>query len=151
MSEQVNPAPDEIPLWQLPPEAPKSPKRSIFRRVGCGILIVLWFLFILSPCLLIILASQGEIVLQHRNIPESEIHPLLRVDLIMDIDFRGMAFTNSTKQNESDLEMCVQTNVRYLLWEGEGESAKYCDCYSRISVDKSWESTITTVGECESG
>jgi len=99
---------------------------GIFRRGGCLILLICWFTFILSPCLLITLAQQGEIVISQGNLPNQQI----RIWLIMEIDQRGIGISN-TSQHEVDNALCLQTDVRFLFWQGEGEPTSYCECYSR--------------------
>jgi hypothetical protein len=42
----------------------------------------------------------------------------------------------------------MQTDVRYFLWEGEGENATYCDCYQRANADAPWGYRGSTPGAC---
>ncbi len=41
----------------------------------------------------------------------------------------GIALSRSKSSQTGD---CVQTSLSYFLWEGEGESSRYCQCYDDI-------------------
>lgn len=114
----------------LPPR-----RRSPLGRLGCGCALAVWFLLILTPCALGILATQGEITVNLGSAPGQQ----LRVWLIMEPDERGIGVSSPARVTTSgDTGMCMQTDVRYLLWEGEAESVSYCECYERASADASW-------------
>ncbi|MFN8373494.1 MAG: hypothetical protein U0694_11550 [Anaerolineae bacterium] len=119
MSEQDSPP-------ELQTDAPVQKPPSIIRRTGCLLLLICWFTFILSPCLLITLAQQGEIVISQGNLPNQQI----RVWLVMEIDQRGIGIS-STSQHEVDNALCLQTDVRFLFWQGAAEPTSYCECYNR--------------------
>lgn len=129
-------------------EHPK--KRSLSRRVGCVLILVLWFLILLLPLGFFILAVDGQLTLSQRgDVPDKHQHPLFQINLITEVDYRGIQFTNSTIHRQDDLNVCVQTDVRYLLWQGEGESAQYCDCYMRTAQEDDWQYETTTPGQCD--
>lgn len=114
-------------------------KRNPLRRLGCMILLILWFMFLLLPLFLFIMAVQREITIAHAgDIPESYQHPLFQVQLVMEEDYRGLRIVNATLHNGTDTNICVQTNVRYVLWEGEGEPATFCRCYERDKLESEW-------------
>lgn len=119
--------------------------RGIAWRAGC---IAIWLPLILLPFVLLILAANGEIVLSHgADMPEPEAHPWLRATLIMEIDTRGLNITRSSiASRDEDGLTCVQTDVSFLLWQGEGEPARYCDCYER--VDEAWSLVSTESVTC---
>ncbi|MCL4253889.1 MAG: hypothetical protein KJ043_08925 [Anaerolineae bacterium] len=131
------------PIPQSPPPSVEyifvEPKRNPLRRLGCTVLLILWFIFLLLPLFLFIMAVQQEITIAHAgDIPESYQHPLFQVQLVMEEDYRGLRIVNATLHNGTDTNICVQTNVRYMLWEGEGESATFCRCYERDSAESEW-------------
>lgn len=110
------------------------------RRIGCGLLLVLWFTFLLTPCLFIVLATQREIVLTHSDVPGDDF----RIWLIQEAGQRGVAISNSRRvsvQNSPDSAnpgaspnteaACTLIDVRFLLWQGKGEPNHYCSCYTR--------------------
>jgi len=101
-------------------------KRTL-RRLGCGLLLMLWFLLLLTPCLFIVLITQHEIVLAHSDIPEDD----LRVWLIQEADQRGFAISNSRRVSAPNDEVCTLTDVRFFLWKGKGDPNHYCSCYVR--------------------
>lgn len=96
---------------------------------------VVWFLLVLTPCALGILATQGEITVNLGSVPGQQ----LRAWLIMEPDERGIGLSSPATVNTSrENALCMQTDVRYLLWEGEAESVSYCECYARDSADAAW-------------
>lgn len=123
-------------------------KRSPLRRIGCGLLLVVWFTVLMLPLFLFILAVNGEIRIGHSgDMPDKHEHPLLELSLVMEADFRGLRITNAAvAQRDGEDALCVQTNVRYLLWQGEGDPATFCDCYARAG--ENWELTETLMGAC---
>lgn len=130
---------------QPPPIQP--PKRSLLNRIGCWILVVFWFILILTPACLLVLAIQGEIALWHGSgFPESASHPLLQAKLLMDADTRGLNITSSSLVDVAGDQTCVQTHVRYLLWQGRGQNVSYCDCYTRENTD--WTFVASSPGVC---
>lgn len=120
-------------------------------RVIFGIFVVLWFMILLLPCALFSLAFGGEIRIWHGDIPEREAHPLLLVNLVMDVDNRGLQFTRSTLHDASDTAVCIQTNVNYITWatDGSAQAAVYCDCYARADQDAAWQLAETRTDACD--
>lgn len=120
------------PLFNLP--------TSKFGRFGCGVLLVLWFIFLTLPCAMIWLAVGNTITVPHANIPEPELHPRLEIQLIMQIDNRGLKFTTTSISESDTLNICVENNINYFLWESDSSatSAIYCQCYQRESTESEW-------------
>lgn len=132
----------------LPDEATQQ-RRNRVRRIITIMGVIVWFVVLLIPLCFFILAANGEITIGHGNIPERESHPRLKVDLISEIDYRGFGITRSIFIKGTDnLNACVETHIDYLLWEGEGEPAIYCECYSRTAVDEEWQFTETITASC---
>lgn len=150
------PAPVSTPTPTPPPfneetmeaELP-APQRGCLGRLGCGAIFFIWLFFILLPTFLLILAFQGEIGFWHGgDMPEPEAHPMLLVRLVMDIENQGFSVTSSSVSEQTETAICVQTHVRFLLWEGDGDSVGYCDCYTRASARTSWLYNTSTPGSC---
>lgn len=133
----------EIP--QTLPEPQPVRRRSPLRRLGCGILLVLWFLVLLTPCGLFMLASRGELTLDLGSAPGQSA----RIWLVMEPDERGIGLSLPTVHSGADADsMCVQTDVRYFLWQGEAEPLSYCDCYRRDDARADWIYLETLQGMC---
>lgn len=125
-------------------------KRSPIRRAGCTILLIFWFIFLLTPLCLFILAIQREITISHfGDVPESYQHPLFQVQLVMEEDYRGLRIVNTTLHTQNDDGVCVQTNVNYWLWEGQGEPATFCRCYERDSTESVWALSEEKLEACK--
>ncbi|MDZ4768770.1 MAG: hypothetical protein SGJ24_06545 [Chloroflexota bacterium] len=119
-------------------------RRSIIRRLGCGVALVVWFALVMTPCLLITLATQGQITVRTGELPEQE----LRIFLQMDADNRGLVVSNAAVKMQSDQRICLETTVNYLLWTGREEANIYCSCYIRDAVSQPWTSAETTIDAC---
>jgi hypothetical protein len=113
----------------LPPSPPS--RFRWFARGGCALLTVVWFLILLLPCFFIVLASQQQITISQGGLPDQQI----RIWLIMESAQRGLGFSSTATYpvKEAGLPtdgVCLQTNVSYILWQGQGEASQYCECYS---------------------
>lgn len=127
-------------------EAGASPRRHPLRRLGCGTVLILWFLLLLTPCFLLTLAVQQEIVITTGSLPGQQF----RVYLISEAMQRGVVVSNSTiVGRQSENNACLETHVRYLLWTGSEESSTYCECFSRTGGENEWASDMATTGICE--
>lgn len=115
---------------EAPQTSPPPKPRSPLRRLGCIILLVIWFAVLLSPCLLIVLATQQEIVVSTGGAPGQQA----RLWLISEIDARGLAFSSASVSEQGESAICVQTDVRFFLWAGSAEPVSYCECYERDSA-----------------
>ena len=74
---------------------------------------------------------------------------MFQLSLISEVEARGLRVTTTLVSSPDDLSLCVQTNVRFVLWEGDGEPASFCDCYTREDNNSDWqfESYIDTACE----
>ena len=121
------------------------------RRLGCWLLVAVWFAILMTPCGLFYLAAQGEIRLEHGQIPDPHTHPRLLMSLISESDDRGLRIERSTILAEvSDTALCVETAVTFLLWESSGgnQNVAFCDCYQRQDADAAWNLVSTYGGAC---
>jgi hypothetical protein len=112
------------------------------RRLGCGLLLLVWFLVMLTPCFVIVLATQREIVIQYSDIPQDE----LRIWTIQERDLRGIGIANSRRVTVTATTgdaTCTVIDIRFVLWQGQAESARSCACYELR--DGAWRET--TIGD----
>lgn len=127
-------------------------KTSGLRRVGCGLAVILWFMLLLMPCVLFYLAANGEIRIWHDAVPDPHAHPRLLLSLLSEKEDRGLRIEASSVFNPDadDLSTCVQTDVRFLLWESQGgnQDVTYCECYQRSNADAVWALSRTYANNC---
>jgi len=124
-------------------------RRRPLRRIGCGLLVVVWFFVLLLPLGLFILAVNEEITISRGGgIPDAHEHPRLQVSLVMEVDYRGLRITDTILREDTDTRLCIQTNIRFLLWEGEGDPATFCDCYTRDTAVADWQLEATFADVC---
>ena len=128
-------------------------RSSRLRRVGCGLLVPLWFMLLMMPCALIYLAVNGEIRVWHDSVPEPHSQPRLLISLISEMESRGLRFQSSTlfDPDAGNLSTCVETNVRFVLWESQGgnQDVTYCECYARLDEASAWASDRTYGSSCK--
>ncbi|MCB9459918.1 MAG: hypothetical protein H6670_09725 [Anaerolineaceae bacterium] len=139
----------QLPEDSINPAPPKKP--SILRRLGCSLLLVVWFLILLAPCTFFYLAINGQIMLEHANVPDPAQHPFLKIQTVMEIEDRGFAITRSLIDQQSETEMCLETYVNYVFWQSshnESQDAVFCDCYMR-GADAEWELVDQLGGVCD--
>lgn len=136
---------------EAPVDAVKAGKKSLPRRLGCWLLLVFWFALLLTPCGLFYLAANGEIRLEHGQVPDAHAHPRLLIALISESDDRGLRIESSTiKTADEDSMLCVETVVTFLLWESSGgnQNVHFCDCYRRLDEASSWDLISTHGAAC---
>jgi hypothetical protein len=121
----------------------KLKTRRMLRRIGCGALIVLWFVVLMLPCLAVVLATQHEIVLTHSDIPDDNF----RIWLIQDAKQRGIAISNSTRVDGADGAICTVTDSKFLMWQGQADPSHYCSCYAH--QDNNWSSIAEGDDACK--
>lgn len=127
-------------------------RRSPLRRIGCGILVTLWFALLMTPCALFYLAANREIRFPHADIPQPHEHPRLLISLISEERNRGLRIESATQlDSPDDLSTCVETDVRFILWESEGgdQDVTFCDCYRRSNVEAPWTLESTRGSVCD--
>jgi hypothetical protein len=107
--------------------------------------VLLWVVILLIPLSVMVLAIRGEF---RFNLPGNAPNREMRVWMVMEKDERGIAYSRPFVASREDLSIDVQTDVRYLLWEGEGEAISYCQSYNRESEAAGWELAGSTEGVC---
>lgn len=113
------------PLFEMP--------QSRVGRMGCGLLTILWFALLLMPCAMFVLATSGEIRLEHANIPEPQDHPWLSISLSVDAYNSGLKISRSWVAQDEGQQVCVETVTNYLRWRSDGTASTvvFCQCYER--------------------
>lgn len=109
------------------------------RRIGCGLLLVLWFAFLFTPCLLITLAVQQEIKITWSDVPDDA----LRLWTISEANARGLALATSRRVGADNGATCTIIDVRFFLWQGDPVKAgaipsHQCACYERTKAGTGW-------------
>jgi hypothetical protein len=125
-------------------EETQTPRRRPIRRIGCTIALVIWFTILLLPCFLIVFAVQQQIVISQGGAPGQE----LRIWLISEAEQRGFGVSSTSVRQTNANALCVQTDVRFLLWAGSADPVNYCDCYERTNAESEWSLTNTSTGVC---
>ena len=118
-----------------------NPHRSPLARAGCIIALIIWFTVLLAPCFMIALAIRGEISLTTGSAPEQRI----RVWLIQEADQTGIGISNAGVQEIED-NICVQTDVNFVLWRGEAQPVQYCECY--VQTADEFQAVSVTQAAC---
>ena len=123
------------------------PHRRRIRRVGCIIGLVFWGICLLLPLVAIALVIQNQIVIQHSDAPGHE----LRIWLVMEPRERGIGISNASIHpgpGGDDSQVCVETNVSFVFWQGSANPTDYCECYTRPSEPGRYNSLSTIQGVC---
>lgn len=127
----------------------RKKRRTPLARLSWLLFILVWVLILFMPFALLTLASRGQITISHSgDVPDKHEHPLLQARLISEIDYRGLVITRSTIDRIDTGNLCIQTHVSYLLWQGEGEAASFCDCYNREEGADAWSFVSSEIGSC---
>jgi len=118
-------------------------RRPWYRRVGCLIAVLIWLIVMLIPCFFLTLAFQQEIVITQGDTPNQ----VLRIWLINEARSRGLGISNaSVHSGLQNNDLCVQTDVRFMLWVGDSPATSYCECYA--SAGDELEITSVQEGQC---
>jgi hypothetical protein len=107
-------------------------------------LLVIWFVVLLLPCALIVLAVQQQIVIPTGSAPGQQT----RLWLISEPTERGFGVSTAAVTPTGGDALCVQTDVRFLLWSGQADPLSYCECYARANAGDAWSLTDSREGAC---
>ena len=139
---------------QVPAHEAERKRRNPLLRAGCGLAVIIWFMLILTPCALFYLAANKEIRISFGDIPQPHEHPLLLISLVSERSDRGLRIATSTVVTRAgdDTTACVQSDVRFVLWQSQAgdQNVTYCDCYDRDDTDSGWQLFETMSGSCSS-
>lgn len=128
--------------------ASKRVRKPLLKRMGCALILVLWFVLLLMPCFFIFMATQGELAIQLGDIPGQSF----RIWLINETRERGFAISQpSVVSTSSDnLATCMRMDVSFLLWQGEGKPTTFCECFERLSSSEQWTVKDNSASQCPS-
>ncbi len=136
----------------MPEANPDHPQALVFRRqnplkrVGCTIGLLLWAVVLISPCLLCTLATQGQITISLGSAPGQQA----RIWLLNEARERGIGISWPSAHYSQDAQtVCVQTDTRFVLWEGSGQPATYCECYTRENTGEAWIAAQISDDSCQ--
>lgn len=82
-----------------------------------ALFLIVWLLVMLFPCMAFNLAMRTEI----------QVGSNIRVFLVAEEIGEGIGIEWQRPFTSND-EVCMQTAVNYLMWEGEPENITYCQC-----------------------
>jgi len=120
------------------------PRSSRRRRVLIGIGLIIWFMLLMLPCLFFTLAFNQEIAIATGDLPGQQ----LRVWLVMEVTQRGLGYSTASVDQRSETSACLTTRINFLLWQGRGEPASYCECFTRASASDPWMLTSVDMAAC---
>ena len=122
-----------------------SRRELIMKRVLFYAGVLLWVVILMIPLSVMVLAMRGEF---RFNLPGNAPNREMRIWMVMEKDNRGIAYSRPFVASRGDDVLAVQTDVRYLLWEGEGEAISYCQTYTREDANASWSMAESLEGAC---
>ncbi len=120
-------------------------------KIGCGFLLIVWFALLLLPITMFWLAMGQTITVPRWGGVAANDYPLLQIQLVMEIRNRGLQVKTTSSYEPGEMEMCYQTQVRYLLWQSdssEDQSTQYCECFSRDAASDEWDASSLSVVTC---
>lgn len=119
-------------------------RRSRLGRWGCRLAVVVWFLILLTPCFCLALASQGEISVRLGDIPGQSF----RIWLLSESRQRGVGISRpSVVASSVANQVCLQTDVSFILWAGSEDATTYCECFAQ-STNSTWKFVSNNQGNC---
>lgn len=97
------------------------------RRFTYLLIIIVWLFFMSLPALAFFVSMNGQVQIGN----DTRNH--LRIFLLEDAEEEGVGieWTRPIRSNHS----CSRTNITYLLWEGETEPIRYCQCFDELTGD----------------
>jgi len=120
-------------------EGTAKPPRARWRRTGCLAFVALWLCVAAVSLTAGLLAVRGDVVFARGELRET------RLWLVQEEGNRGLGLstTRFTAGDESSEQACVETRVRFFLWQTSQptQNSRYCECYRR--VEGTWEYTGT--------
>ncbi len=117
---------------------------SPLRRIGCGIALTLWFLLLLTPCIMVYAASQGEITIPQGDLPGQSI----RLWMIQEARLQGIGVASTSVLTIDGDTRCLQTDNRFLLWRGNEPPVTYCECFRRSADGAKWDFISSAEDAC---
>ncbi len=103
------------------------------KRLLYALLLVVWILAIAFPFFAFALAGKGELQAGDTN------GRYIRTFLLDSDEAEGIGFVIAGMDGD-----CQESSLFYLLWEGEAENGRYCQC-----LNNDGEKLSATEGSCE--
>lgn len=123
----------------------RTARATCLRRITCCGFIALSVFLFLFPCFILTIIVEGEVVYSTGDRAGEEV----RFFQVMEDDTRGFGMSwGSVEQELEDGNYCIKTEVRYLVWEGDGDSLSYCECYTEVG-DGEWDVFEFRGSNCE--
>lgn len=85
------------------------------------VILFVWLAVMSLPVLAFLLATRGSVQIG------GDARSNVRAFLVLEEDTQGVGI--QWTRPHRGLPQCANTNLVYILWEGEGENARYCQCY----------------------
>ncbi|MEW5988710.1 MAG: hypothetical protein AB1791_18940 [Chloroflexota bacterium] len=85
------------------------------------VIVVVWLVVMSLPVLAFLLATRGSVQIG------GDARSNVRAFLVLEEDSQGVGI--QWTRPHRDQPHCANTSLVYLLWEGEGENARYCQCF----------------------
>jgi hypothetical protein len=92
------------------------------RRLLIILFLLVWLVIVLFPGFAFYLAANGQVELGKDPLRH------MRIFLISEADVAGVGIERA--RPVGDPAGCAETSITYLMWRGEGESARFCQCYN---------------------
>jgi hypothetical protein len=128
----------------LEPETTYTRSQIRNRRILFWLGIFVWVVILMIPLSVFMLSILGEASFSvPGNYPGNEV----RIWMVMELDERGIAYSRPSIADRTDDSLSVQTTVRYMLWQGQGEHIQYCQVYERDDGDR-WTTSSNYEGPC---
>ena len=99
----------------------------MLRRLGYIALVLIWLVIMCLPILALAIAMKGEVSLG----ASERAH--VRTFMVQDEGIEGIAFEWARKHGSDG--HCLDTSVRYILWEGESADFNVDYCYCLQDID----------------
>jgi hypothetical protein len=114
------------------------------KRVGRVLLLLLWLGILLIPGFFILMVVNNEFSISLGDAPGQN----LRVWLVSEIRERGFGVATGSVSTLDETNVCVQTDLRYLLWQGTQAPSTFCECYTRPDNTAEWSYATGWEGTC---
>ncbi len=125
------------------------------RRLGCALLFITWLAVMFTPCFVIALLSQGEIVITWSDVPEDAF----RIWLLRDVPISGIGIATSQRRTppqptDGRQTVCTLIDVRFVVWQGNAQRAgalpsRQCACYERSQPSQAWRTLSVGAEACQ--
>jgi hypothetical protein len=99
------------------------------RRLGYLTIVIVWLVVMAFPIFAFTLAGRGELMFGEA----AGSHVRLFLLREPDAEGVGVVWTRPYRSNPD----CTQTSVTYIMWEGDSENTRYCQCATNEALPES--------------